>query len=143
MLHCSTRTKLKLVSGRRKHLQQDQDFLMPVERYELSPLYNVVVFLFYIALSVSFPFSYRVINILILSLSLNNFIPSFVFDYALSVNPQPSITYSNNPSKQLPLPKKSFQAPEGWAFEGDWYIAPEMRSALLIAQYMYHNFFLS
>ena len=30
---------------------------------------------------------------------------------------------------QLPLAKESFQAPEGWEFDGDWYIAPEMRLA--------------
>nr|XP_058962380.1 myoferlin-like [Pocillopora verrucosa] len=32
----------------------------------------------------------------------------------------------SNASGELPLPKKKFQAPEGWEFEGDWYIAPEM-----------------
>lgn len=32
----------------------------------------------------------------------------------------------SNASGELPLPKKGFQAPEGWAFDGDWYIAPEM-----------------
>ncbi|KAL9983693.1 hypothetical protein ACROYT_G005909 [Oculina patagonica] len=32
----------------------------------------------------------------------------------------------SNASGELPLPKESFQAPEGWGFEGDWFIAPEM-----------------
>ncbi|RMX57790.1 hypothetical protein pdam_00006779 [Pocillopora damicornis] len=38
----------------------------------------------------------------------------------------------SNASGELPLPKKKFQAPEGWEFEGDWYIAPEMRSGLFL-----------
>ncbi|XP_015759469.1 PREDICTED: dysferlin-like [Acropora digitifera] len=32
----------------------------------------------------------------------------------------------SNSSGELPLAKESFQAPEGWEFHGDWYIAPEM-----------------
>ncbi|KAJ7336518.1 hypothetical protein OS493_011728 [Desmophyllum pertusum] len=36
----------------------------------------------------------------------------------------------SNASGELPLQKESFQAPEGWKFEGDWFIAPEMRSDL-------------
>lgn len=32
----------------------------------------------------------------------------------------------SNANGELPLPKESFQAPEGWQFDGDWFIAPEM-----------------
>ncbi|PFX11673.1 Dysferlin, partial [Stylophora pistillata] len=39
----------------------------------------------------------------------------------------------SNASGELPLPKEKFQAPEGWEFEGDWYIAPEMRLAFIFA----------